>query len=76
MSSVGQVSAEGSATRVLRGAALQGGCWVLSWETGLQSVCFFFFQKSPHGPDLRALELPPEPGDSDKPVALTMLGAP
>lgn len=48
---------------------------MLSWETGLQSFCFFC-QKSPQEPDLRAPELPAEPRDSDKPVALTTLRTP
>lgn len=39
-----------------------GGCWMLSWEAGLQRFCFFC-QKSPHEPDMNTVELPAKHGD-------------
>lgn len=53
-----------------------GGCWMLSWQNGLQKFWGFFCQKSPHEPDMNTLELPAKLGDSEKLVALSVWDSP
>lgn len=63
----------GSVTRVLLGAALQEDAGCSPGRLDYRGFAFFC-QKSPHEPDMSTVELPAKHGDSEKPVALTMLG--